>query len=84
MGSSLDEIEKAHQEVYNLLLQVMDYGHLTDSMGRVTNFNHVVLIMTSNVGANVSDKNIIGFNQAENFMTLQVGPKFFTPSLEID
>ncbi len=63
----LDEIEKAHQEVYNLLLQVMDYGHLTDSMGRVTNFNHVVVIMTSNVGANVSDKNIIGFNQAEQF-----------------
>ncbi|MAH61496.1 MAG: ATP-dependent Clp protease ATP-binding subunit ClpA [Legionellales bacterium] len=63
----LDEIEKAHQEVYNLLLQVMDYGHLTDSMGRVTNFNHVVLVMTSNVGATISEKNLIGFSHEQQF-----------------
>lgn len=57
----LDEIEKAHSDVYNLLLQVMDNGCLTDSQGREVNFRNVVLIMTSNVGAADLEKNSIGF-----------------------
>ncbi len=76
----LDEIEKAHSEIYNLLLQVMDYGHLTDNMGRVTNFNHVILIMTCNVGAQLSEKNIIGFNQEQQFHDSKSEvSKFFSP-----
>jgi ATP-dependent Clp protease ATP-binding subunit ClpA len=47
----LDEIEKAHADIYNLLLQVMDYGRLTDHNGKQADFRNVVLIMTSNVGA---------------------------------
>ncbi len=47
----LDEIEKAHPEVFNILLQVMEDGRLTDSQGRVVDFKNVILIMTSNVGA---------------------------------
>lgn len=57
----LDEIEKAHPDVYNVLLQVMDYGKLTDSNGRVTDFQHVILIMTTNAGADELDKNVMGF-----------------------
>lgn len=57
----LDEIEKAHPDVYNLLLQIMDHGVLTDMNGRKTDFKHTVLIMTSNVGADVIDKSNIGF-----------------------
>src|SRR3990167_1495695 len=52
----LDEIEKAHPDVYNLLLQVMDHGTLTDMNGRKTDFRHTILIMTSNVGADIADK----------------------------
>jgi ATP-dependent Clp protease ATP-binding subunit ClpC len=47
----MDEIEKAHPDVYNMLLQIMDEGHLTDSFGRRVDFKNVVLIMTSNIGA---------------------------------
>ncbi len=57
----LDEIEKAHPDVYNLLLQVMDHGTLTDTNGRKTDFRHTVFIMTSNAGADIFDKNAIGF-----------------------
>lgn len=57
----LDEIEKAHPDVYNMLLQVMDYGKLTDSNGRPTDFSHVVLIMTSNVGGREMSQTPIGF-----------------------
>ncbi|MBX3709395.1 MAG: ATP-dependent Clp protease ATP-binding subunit ClpA [Gammaproteobacteria bacterium] len=57
----LDEIEKAHPDVYNLLLQIMDHGTLTDMNGRKTDFRHTVLIMTSNAGADVIDKVNIGF-----------------------
>lgn len=57
----LDEIEKAHPDVFNMLLQVMDYGKLTDSNGRVADFRHIVLIMTSNVGARERDALTIGF-----------------------
>ena len=47
----LDEIEKAHTDVFNILLQILDDGHLTDSQGRTVNFKHTVIIMTSNLGA---------------------------------
>ncbi len=57
----LDEIEKAHPDVYNLLLQIMDHGTLTDMNGRKTDFRHTVLIMTSNAGADIADKSNIGF-----------------------
>lgn len=57
----LDEIEKAHPDVFNMLLQVMDYGKLTDSNGRTTDFRHVILIMTSNVGARELEQRAIGF-----------------------
>lgn len=61
----LDEIEKAHPDVYNLLLQVMDHGTLTDTNGRKTDFRHTIFIMTSNVGADILDKNMIGFTQLD-------------------
>lgn len=57
----LDEIEKAHPDIFNLLLQIMDYGKLTDSNGKTIVFNNVILIMTSNVGADMLEKNSIGF-----------------------
>lgn len=57
----LDEIEKAHPDVYNLLLQIMDHGTLTDMNGRKTNFRHTILILTSNAGADLLDKTSIGF-----------------------
>ncbi|HVE44442.1 MAG TPA: ATP-dependent Clp protease ATP-binding subunit ClpA [Gammaproteobacteria bacterium] len=57
----LDEIEKAHPDVYNLLLQIMDHGTLTDTNGRKTDFRHTILIMTSNAGADFIDKINIGF-----------------------
>ena len=60
-----DEIEKAHQDVFNMLLQVLDDGRLTDGKGKTVNFKNTVLIMTSNVGATRLDKqNTIGFAQA--------------------
>ncbi len=57
----LDEIEKAHPDVYNILLQVMDHGQLTDHNGRTTDFRNVILIMTSNAGAEEQAKSAIGF-----------------------
>lgn len=57
----LDEIEKAHPDVFNLLLQIMDHGTLTDMNGRKTDFRHTILIMTSNAGADIIDKTSIGF-----------------------
>ena len=58
----LDEIEKAHQDIYNILLQVMDYARLTDNKGRHADFRNVVLIMTSNAGAQFASQASIGFN----------------------
>ena len=57
----LDEIEKAHQDIYNILLQVMDYARLTDNKGRKADFRNVVLIMTSNAGAQFASHSV-GFN----------------------
>ena len=59
----LDEIEKAHQDIYNILLQVMDYARLTDNKGRKADFRNVVLIMTSNAGAQFASQTI-GFNSS--------------------
>uniref|UniRef100_A0A2A3JZU1 ATP-dependent Clp protease ATP-binding subunit ClpA n=1 Tax=Alloyangia mangrovi TaxID=1779329 RepID=A0A2A3JZU1_9RHOB len=59
----LDEIEKAHPDVYNILLQVMDHGALTDHNGRTVDFRNVILIMTSNAGAAEQAKAAIGFNR---------------------
>lgn len=61
----LDEIEKAHPDIFNLLLQVMDHGTLTDNNGRKANFKNMIIIMTSNVGAQENQKNVIGFTTAK-------------------
>ena len=58
----LDEIEKAHQDIYNILLQVMDYARLTDNKGRKADFRNVILIMTSNAGAQFAAQANIGFS----------------------
>ena len=60
----LDEIEKAHQDIYNILLQVMDYARLTDNKGRKADFRNVILIMTSNAGAQFASQGSIGFNSS--------------------
>ncbi|MBD7912750.1 ATP-dependent Clp protease ATP-binding subunit ClpA [Clostridium cibarium] len=59
----LDEIEKAHGDIFNILLQVMDYATLTDNKGRKTDFRNVILIMTSNAGASNINKSLIGFGE---------------------
>ena len=76
----LDEIEKAHPDVYNILLQVMDHGQLTDHNGRTVNFRNVVLIMTSNAGAAEQAKEAIGFgrDQREGEDTAAI-ERMFTP-----
>ncbi|MEW5684395.1 MAG: ATP-dependent Clp protease ATP-binding subunit ClpA [Pseudomonadota bacterium] len=61
----LDEIEKAHPDVFNILLQVMDHGQLTDSNGKKIDFRNVVLIMTTNAGASDAQKNSIGFGRGK-------------------
>lgn len=58
----LDEIEKAHPEVFNLLLQVMDHGTLTDNNGRQADFRNVIIIMTTNAGAETMQKSVMGFS----------------------
>ncbi len=62
----LDEIEKAHPDVFNLLLQVMDHGKLTDNNGRVADFRNVVLIMTTNAGAETMSRASIGFTKQDH------------------
>jgi ATP-dependent Clp protease ATP-binding subunit ClpA len=61
----LDEIEKAHQDLYNILLQVMDHGKLTDHNGKTVDFRNVILIMTTNAGASDLAKAAIGFNRED-------------------
>jgi len=58
----LDEIEKAHPDVFNMLLQILDDGRLTDGQGRTVSFKNAVIVMTSNVGTGTLDKNTIGFS----------------------
>ncbi|MEF2619298.1 MAG: ATP-dependent Clp protease ATP-binding subunit [Clostridia bacterium] len=63
----LDEVEKAHPDVMNMLLQILDDGRLTDAQGRTVNFKNTVIIMTSNIGARlITDKNILGFSNDNN------------------
>ncbi len=62
----LDEIEKAHPDVFNLLLQVMDHGTLTDSNGRKADFRHVIIVMTTNAGAQEMNRPSIGFVTADH------------------
>jgi ATP-dependent Clp protease ATP-binding subunit ClpA len=62
----IDEIEKAHPDVYNVLLQIMDYGKLTDQNGKKIDFRNIILIMTTNAGAEDLQKSQIGFNKSVN------------------
>lgn len=76
----LDEIEKAHPDVYNLLLQVMDHGTLTDNNGRKADFRNVILVMTTNVGAERMSRASIGFTQQDHTADdLQEINKAFSP-----
>lgn len=61
----LDEIEKAHHDIFNILLQVMDHGTLTDNNGRKADFRHVIVVMTTNAGAEELNRRAIGFTQQE-------------------
>ncbi|MGL4345714.1 MAG: AAA family ATPase [Cellulosilyticaceae bacterium] len=77
----LDEIEKAHSDIFNMLLQVMDYATLTDNQGKKADFRNVVLIMTSNAGASQIGKSLVGFGERViegNAITEEV-KKVFTP-----
>ena len=65
----LDEIEKAHQDVYNILLQVMDHAKLTDNNGRQADFGHVIIIMTSNAGSRETSSPAIGFKEGQMGLT---------------
>ncbi|HQY63475.1 MAG TPA: AAA family ATPase, partial [Polyangiaceae bacterium] len=62
----LDEIEKAHPQIFNVLLQVMDHGKLTDNNGKSTDFRHVILLMTSNVGARDLARRAVGFGDSRS------------------
>jgi ATP-dependent Clp protease ATP-binding subunit ClpA len=75
----LDEIEKAHEDIYNILLQVMDHGALTDNNGRQANFHNVILIMTSNVGAREMSSAPIGFGDRLPGEARQAVEKTFSP-----
>ncbi|VAX14487.1 ATP-dependent Clp protease ATP-binding subunit ClpA [hydrothermal vent metagenome] len=76
----LDEIEKAHPEIFNLLLQVMDHGTLTDNNGRKADFRNVVLVMTSNAGADRINRASIGFSyQDHSSDNMEAIKKTFTP-----
>ena len=76
----LDEIEKAHPDVFNLLLQVMDHGTLTDNNGRKADFRNVILIMTTNAGATDMSRTSIGFTKQDNSSDAQEAiRKTFTP-----
>ncbi len=76
----LDEIEKAHPDVFNLLLQVMDNGTLTDNNGRKADFRNVILVMTTNAGVRETQRTSIGFKQQDNSTdALEEIKKVFTP-----
>ena len=76
----LDEIEKAHPDVFNLLLQVMDHGALTDNNGRTSSFKQVILIMTTNVGADSISRNSMGFTKQDHSRdNTEAMKRMFTP-----
>ncbi|MET0814144.1 MAG: ATP-dependent Clp protease ATP-binding subunit ClpA [Pseudoxanthomonas sp.] len=76
----LDEVEKAHPDIFNILLQVMDRGILTDTNGREANFKNVILVMTTNAGAAQAARRTIGFTQQDHSTdAMEVIRKSFTP-----
>lgn len=76
----LDEIEKAHPEVFNLLLQVMDHGTLTDNNGRKADFRNVIVVMTTNAGAETMSRASIGFTQQDHATDgMEAIKRLFTP-----
>jgi len=76
----LDEIEKAHQDVFNLLLQVMDHGTLTDTNGRKADFRNIIIVMTTNAGAEQMSRPSIGFTEQDHRSdALEVIKKMFSP-----
>lgn len=76
----LDEIEKAHPDVYNILLQIMDRGVLTDTNGREANFKNVVIVLTTNAGAQIAARRTMGFvTQNHTSDALEIIRKQFTP-----
>ena len=76
----LDEIEKAHPEVFNLLLQIMDHGTLTDNNGRKADFRNAVLIMTTNAGAREASRVSIGFEEQDHSAdVMETLKKYFSP-----
>lgn len=76
----LDEIEKAHEDVYNILLQVMDHGTLTDNNGRKADFRNVILVLTTNAGVAETTRQSIGFKQQDHsFDAMNEINKVFTP-----
>ena len=76
----LDEIEKAHPDIYNVLLQVMDHGTLTDNNGRKADFRNVIIVMTTNAGAETLTKNVIGFNNSKQVGDeMEAIKRMFTP-----
>jgi ATP-dependent Clp protease ATP-binding subunit ClpA len=76
----LDEIEKAHPDVFNLLLQVMDHGTLTDNNGRKADFRHVIIVMTTNAGAQEMSRPSIGFMHVDNASDgMEAIKRLFTP-----
>jgi len=76
----IDEIEKAHQDIYNILLQIMDYGILTDQNGKKIDFRNIVLILTTNAGATDLEKNEIGFvKNKDQQIDIETINKIFSP-----
>jgi ATP-dependent Clp protease ATP-binding subunit ClpA len=76
----LDEIEKAHPDVYNILLQIMDRGALTDTNGREANFKNVIVVMTTNIGAQAASRRTIGFvEQNHTTDAMEVLKRSFSP-----
>ncbi len=76
----LDEIEKAHPDVFNLLLQVMDHGTLTDANGRKVDFRNVILVMTTNAGAQEISRSTVGFTDQDHSTDgMEIIKKMFTP-----
>ncbi|GLS91999.1 ATP-dependent Clp protease ATP-binding subunit ClpA [Psychromonas marina] len=76
----LDEIEKAHSDIYNILLQVMDHGTLTDNNGRKADFRNIILVMTTNAGVRETTRNSIGFkDQKDSHKVMEEINKLFSP-----
>ena len=79
----IDEIEKAHPDIFNILLQIMDYGKLKDQNGKNVDFRNVILILTSNIGASELEKDQIGLNKKNDKIDKRLSIKFLVQNLEI-